>query len=100
MSVFKRANWHSGLTYQQTCPSCQTQVTYLDDKLGFRPWFPDGFVYCPTCEKPLRHNEKFAINVGERPKAVNKKDLICCKYCGKILTDLDNFCSQCGQKVD
>ena len=101
MSVFKRANWHSGLTYKQECPLCHTEVIYQDDKLGFRPWFPDGFVYCPTCEKPLRHNEKYAIDEGDKPKPKpkNKKDVICCKNCGKILTEQDKFCSQCGKKV-
>lgn len=93
MSVFKRANWHSGLTYKQTCPLCNTEVTYKDDKLGFRPWFADGFVYCPKCEKPLRHNEKYAID-GDK-----KSDLLCCKNCGKVLTAEDKFCSQCGTKV-
>lgn len=93
MSVFKRANWHSGLTYKQTCPSCKTEVEYTDEKLGFRPWFPDGFVYCPTCEKPLRHNEDYAIN---RDKQEEKQF---CKECGKQLSKDDKFCSQCGTKV-
>jgi predicted amidophosphoribosyltransferase len=99
MSVFKRANWHSGLTYKNVCPSCQTEVEYKDDKLGFRPWFPDGFVYCPTCEKPLRHNENLAIDAGEKPKPVSKKDLPVCKKCGKILLPEDKFCSQCGTQA-
>lgn len=99
MSVFKRANWHSGLTYQQTCPECHTDVTYTDENLGFRPWFADGFIYCPTCEKPLRHNENYAINTGEKPKAVSKKDLPVCKNCGRVLTTGDKFCPQCGTQV-
>ena len=99
MSVFKRANWHSGLTYKQTCTECKTEVTYQDDKLGFRPWFAGGFVYCPTCEKPLRHKEEYAIDAGEKPKAVSKKDLLCCKNCGKVANSGDVFCSQCGTKL-
>ena len=66
MSVFKRAEWHSGLTYRQTCRECNTVVEYTDHKLGFRPWFPDGFVYCPKCETPLRHNEEYAIDGPEK----------------------------------
>ena len=59
---YKRANWHSGLTYLQTCEACGQVVEYTDEKLGFRPWYPDGFVYCTRCQTPLRHNEAYAIN--------------------------------------
>ena len=60
--AFKRALWHSGLTYKQTCPKCHTVIQYQDDKLDFRPWYADGFVYCATCRSPLRHNEAYAID--------------------------------------
>ena len=60
--AFQRALWHSGLTYKQTCPKCHTVIQYMDDKLDFRPWYADGFVYCATCRSPLRHNEAFAID--------------------------------------
>ena len=59
---FKRAEWHSGLTYQQTCENCKTVLQYTDYSLDFRPWYADGFVYCPKCKTPLRHNENYAIN--------------------------------------
>ena len=107
MSVFKRANWHSGLTYRQTCDACNTEVTYKDDKLGFRPWFPDGFVYCPTCQKPLRHNEKSSIDGPVEKKVVDitpsdeeyKQELAeFCSQCGNKFRDDDKFCSQCGNK--
>ena len=68
MSVFKRANWHSGLTYKQTCNQCNTTIKYTDKHLGYRPWFPNGFVYCPTCKKPLRHNESYAIEGQQIPQ--------------------------------
>lgn len=98
MAVFKRANWHSGLTYKQTCPVCNTTVTYSDDNLGFRPWFPDGFVYCPTCQKPLRHRESYAL--GERPnKEVDlTKTKKKCPNCGHEVNAKDNFCAKCGNK--
>ena len=60
--AFQRALWHSGLTYKQTCPKCHTVIQYQDDKLDFRPWYADGFVYCATCRSPLRHNEAYAID--------------------------------------
>ena len=107
MSFFKRANWQSGLTYKQTCPLCKTEVIYKDDKLGFRPWFPDGFVYCPTCQKPLRHNENYSINdvnsntiiVEAEPFATEVDTKKFCSQCGAKLRDDDKFCSQCGTKI-
>ena len=65
---YKRAEWHSGLTYQQTCESCKTILQYTDYSLDFRPWYADGFVYCPKCKTPLRHNENYALGVN-RPQA-------------------------------
>ena len=64
---YKRALWHSGLTYQQTCTHCRTVLRYTDYSLGFRAWYPDGFVYCPKCNGPLRHNELYAINEDGTP---------------------------------
>ena len=54
---FSRANWHSGLEYKQTCSTCKTTVVYTDYNLDYRPWFADGFVYCPTCKKHTNHKE-------------------------------------------
>ena len=65
--AFKRALWHSGLTYQQKCYHCQTLIRYTDYNLDFRPWYADGFVYCPRCNAPVRHNEYFAINEDGSP---------------------------------
>ena len=61
---YKRAEWHSGLTYQQTCENCKTIVQYTDYSLDFRPWYADGFVYCPRCRTPMRHNENYAIDAA------------------------------------
>lgn len=105
MSCFKRAEWHSGLTYEQTCEQCKTVVRYDDYKLDFRPWYADGFVYCPTCKKPLRHNENYAINdKGSLPtkNAQNStSERACfCPACGKQFGEEDNFCAKCGKKRD
>lgn len=109
--AFKRASWHSGLTYVQTCRNCGTQVTYMDDKLDFRPWYADGFVYCPTCRTPLRHNEDFAINKPTGPVAVDmtapvqpivtpKQEGVSgfCSHCGRAFGENENFCPICGTK--
>ena len=104
MSVFKRANWHSGLTYSQSCPECKTIVKYDDHSLGFRPWYPDGFVYCPKCQKPLRHNEDYAINKDESRVVevidLTKNEIINCPSCGGTTTKKSNFCGKCGAKLE
>ena len=101
MGLFKRANWRSGLTYRQTCPLCNTTVTYQDDKLGFRPWYPDGFIYCPTCEKPLRHRESYSLDANpgkevDLTKPTNKF----CQSCGEELRDGAGYCTKCGNKCE
>lgn len=102
MGLFKRANWHSGLTYRNTCPDCKTIVTYMDDKLDFRPWYADGFVYCPTCQRPLRHNEGLAIEGTHVAKEVDltPKGTKTCANCSRVLEPTDNFCPRCGTKVN
>ncbi|MBQ9805775.1 MAG: zinc ribbon domain-containing protein [Clostridia bacterium] len=118
---FRRAQWHSGLTYRQTCDECNTVVEYMDDKLDFRPWFADGFVYCPKCKKPLRHRESYAINqapeaapvvlssnlgqavpasapapVQNGAPAAAPVNYGFCSQCGKAFREGDRFCSGCG----
>ena len=102
---YQRAKWHSGLTYRQTCEQCKTVVEYQDDKLGYRPWFPDGFVYCPTCQKPLRHHEDYALG-AHTPKPVPATTYTSgeafadafCTQCGHAFGPNDRFCAKCGNK--
>jgi predicted amidophosphoribosyltransferase len=115
--AFKRATWHSGLTYKQVCRSCQTEVVYDDYALDFRPWYADGFVYCPKCHTPLRHNENLAVENGKVQNnivvnesapshiEINDAQVVTegeranfCPKCGKKFEDADNFCSVCGTK--
>jgi len=58
---FKRATWTSGYTYRRDCEYCRTPITYTDRQLDFRPWYTNGFIYCPRCRKPLRHSEIYAV---------------------------------------
>lgn len=106
--AFKRALWHSGLTYQQTCYHCRNVVRYTDYDLDFRPWYPDGFVYCPKCRGPIRHNEKFAINPDGSPlytdtvnqQTPNGAETRYCTKCGRAyVPGRDFFCSGCGEKL-
>ncbi len=50
---YRRADWKSVLIYRQTCEQCKVVVAYKDTNLGYRPWFADGFVYCPVCKNLL-----------------------------------------------
>ncbi len=69
--AYKRALWNSGLTYQQTCTKCNSVIRYMDNSLDYRPWYADGFVYCPNCKAVLRHSEHYAID--ENGNYINPK---------------------------
>ena len=124
--AFQRAQWHSGLTYRQTCRNCSKIVEYTDYSLDFRPWYADGFVYCPNCKTPLRHNENLAIDAPtpaeqEEPIKVEEPAKVTvvadvapevvdtaseapaaggfCTQCGKKSNPGDRFCAGCGSKL-
>ena len=42
--------------YRVECEYCRCVFEYKTRNLGFRPWYPGGFVYCPNCKKPIRHH--------------------------------------------
>ncbi|MBQ6475286.1 MAG: hypothetical protein IJJ34_03670 [Clostridia bacterium] len=122
---YKRAMWTSGYTYIATCSYCGSRVRYTDRDLGYRAWYPNGFVYCPRCKKPIRHNEFFALNPdGSRvyatqeqaDRAVNEGYLKAagfdrqiqpaegtayCTNCGRpYIRGTSSYCSGCGKKLD
>lgn len=47
--------------FRRECEYCLSTIEYKFKDLGYRPWYPKGFVYCPKCQKPLRHSEKYAV---------------------------------------
>ena len=108
MSCFKRAEWRSGLTYRQTCRSCGQEMVYQDNVLDFRPWYPDGFVYCSRCNTPLRHSEMYAIDAPPGPVARGPMDVASmapnagvnafCPQCGVQYQADARFCTNCGHK--
>ena len=113
---FKRAEWRSGLTYQQLCKTCNNVMTYMDDRLDFRPWYADGYVDCPKCKTHLRHDEKYALgNEQAKPRVVDAAvkntpanlpepgpqsafKAAFCPACGHKFDAEDCFCMQCGKK--
>lgn len=65
--AFKRALWSSGYEYRAKCPYCTTYFSYNDKQLDFRPWYPNGYINCPRCRKPFRHNEIYAVKEDGSP---------------------------------
>ena len=91
--AYQRAQWRSGLTYVQVCETCRTPVSYTDEFLDYRPWYPDGYIDCPVCKNHLRHNEKYAIN---GPRVSTQFMGSYCTNCGAKLEDGYRFCAICG----
>ena len=67
MANYKRQMWTSGYEYRARCPHCGTQLSYTDRQLGYRSWYPNGFIYCSRCRKPIRHSEFFAVHPDGTP---------------------------------
>jgi len=44
--------------YSSQCPHCHTLIDYQSADLAFRLWFIKGYVECPCCGKPIRHNKE------------------------------------------
>ena len=125
--AFKRALWTSGYTYLATCSNCGTQIQSTDRDLDYRAWYPNGFVYCPRCRTPVRHDEFFAVNpdgtnvyathadanraveegylraIGAQPQQIQPiaTNRMFCTSCGRpYVKGKDAFCSGCGKKLD
>ena len=43
------------------CKYCYFEFDYHTYDLGHRAWYPHGFIYCPRCNKPIRHRLEFEI---------------------------------------
>lgn len=44
------------IIFHKKCEYCGTEFDYEQEDIGYRIWYPHGFVYCPKCQKPLRHH--------------------------------------------
>lgn len=47
--------------FRRECEYCLSKLEYKLKDLGYRPWYPKGFVYCPKCKRPLRHSENYEV---------------------------------------
>ena len=48
-------------TFHCRCEYCYYEFDYHTYDLGHRAWYPHGFVYCPRCQKPLRHKLEYEV---------------------------------------
>lgn len=48
-------------TFHCKCEYCYYEFNYHTYDLGHRAWYPHGFVYCPRCQKPLRHKLEYEV---------------------------------------
>ena len=56
-------------TFHCRCEYCYFEFDYHTYDLGHRAWYPHGFVYCPRCQKPLRHKLEYEVLTNVQPAA-------------------------------
>ena len=56
-------------TFHCRCEYCYFEFDYHTYDLGHRAWYPHGFVYCPRCQKPLRHKLEYEVLTNVQPVA-------------------------------
>jgi hypothetical protein len=54
--AIKIENEPKKIRFRKKCEYCLCEFSYEQEDIGYRPWYPKGFVYCPKCGKPLRHH--------------------------------------------
>lgn len=54
-------------TFHCKCEYCYFEFDYHTYDLGHRAWYPHGFVYCPRCQKPLRHKLEYEVLTNVQP---------------------------------
>jgi uncharacterized Zn finger protein (UPF0148 family) len=54
-------------TFHCKCEYCYFEFDYHTYDLGHRAWYPHGFVYCPRCQKPLRHKLEYEVLTNVAP---------------------------------
>jgi hypothetical protein len=47
--------------FRVCCEYCRCEFEYHLSNLGYRAWYPSGFVYCPKCKRPLRHRLEYEV---------------------------------------
>ncbi len=55
------ANGDPDPLFRCQCEYCMCTFEYHIRDLGYRAWYPHGFVYCPRCRRPLRHRLEYRV---------------------------------------
>ena len=66
-------------TFHCKCEYCYYEFDYHTYDLGHRAWYPHGFVYCPRCQRPLRHKLEYEVKDSAetpRPAALAAPEVI------------------------
>lgn len=59
--------------FEVKCTYCGTTLTYQrKDVAPHRRW-PNGYIYCPNCRRPIGHSEDQLIRSGEEISNLRKK---------------------------
>lgn len=69
--------------YEIQCPLCKTRVQYMLDDVKYHRRFPEGYIYCPNCRRPMSHSTATAIEL-DKEKALKEAEenaiLVAYKY--------------------
>ena len=52
--------------YSSQCANCGVLIDYQQEDLAYRLWFIKGYVECPCCCKPIRHDKSKNFFVPHR----------------------------------
>ena len=61
MAIRVKKEYDFDVYYAVKCNYCGCEFEYQKEDLGYRPWYPSGFVYCPHCHRPLRHKKEYLV---------------------------------------
>ena len=51
--------------FKTKCPHCGTELTYTRNNVRPHNRWPNGFIYCPNCKRPIGHDEANLVESGE-----------------------------------
>lgn len=58
--------------YLAECPFCHSKITYLGLDISFHRNYPNGYVYCPKCRRPIAHNEENIFDNGKPAEEIKQ----------------------------
>ena len=56
--------------YLAECSFCHSKITYLGLDISFHRNYPNGYVYCPKCRRPIAHVEDNLFKGGKSPDEI------------------------------